>query len=55
MSRIMGMVRAQPVAAAEISARLALEPPEVTRHLQILAQQGMVRFNGTEVQPAVAA
>ena len=55
MSRIMGMVRAKPAAVGEIAARLNLDPPVVTRHLHVLAQQGMVRFNGTEVLLAVAA
>ena len=55
MSRIMVMVRAKPVVSAEIAAGLNLEPSEVTRHLNVLAQHGMVRFNGTQVQPAIAA
>ena len=55
MSRIMGMVRAKTVAAGKIAAGLQLDPPEVTRHLQILARQGMVRLNGDQVQSAVAA
>ncbi len=55
MSRIMARVRARPVAAAELAAGLTLEPAEVSRHLNALAQQGMVRLNGTEVQLAAAA
>jgi len=45
MSRIMGFVRRQPVAAAEIPARLDLEPSEVTRHLQHLTERGLVKFD----------
>ena len=45
MSRIMGFVRRQPVAAAEIPAKLDLEPSEVTRHLQHLSERGMVKFD----------
>ena len=55
MSRIMARVRARPVAAAELAAGLQLEPAEVSRHLNALAQQGMLRLNGTEVQLAAAA
>lgn len=55
MGRIMGMVRAKPVIAADIAAGLDLDPSDVSRHLNALAQRGMVRINGPEVQLAVAA
>ena len=55
MSRIMGMVRAGAVAAAEIAAGLDLDPAEVTRHLQALTQQGVVRSDGSQIRIAAAA
>jgi F420-non-reducing hydrogenase iron-sulfur subunit len=55
MSRIMGMVRARTVLAVEIAADLDLEPTDVARYLDQLAQRGMVRINGPEIQLAVAA
>jgi DNA-binding IclR family transcriptional regulator len=51
----MGMRRANPVASGEIAASLNLDPEEVARHLHALAQKGMVRMNGSQVQLAVAA
>ena len=55
MSRIMGFLRKKPVAAMEIPRSLDLEPSEVARHLQQLAQRGMVKLNGNQVQSLVAA
>ncbi|MBE0619311.1 MAG: hydrogenase iron-sulfur subunit [Burkholderiales bacterium] len=55
MSRIMGMLRANPVASGEIAASLNLDPEEAARHLHALAQKGMVRMSGSQVQLAVAA
>jgi coenzyme F420-reducing hydrogenase delta subunit len=45
MSRIMGFVRRQPVAATDIPARLDLEPSEVARHLHHLTERGLVKFD----------
>jgi coenzyme F420-reducing hydrogenase delta subunit len=45
MSRIMGFLRKQPVPAAEIPARMDLEPGEVARHLQHLTERGLVKFD----------
>jgi F420-non-reducing hydrogenase iron-sulfur subunit len=45
MSRIMGFVRKQPVAAMEIPGQLQLEPSEVARHLQHLTERGLVKFD----------
>jgi F420-non-reducing hydrogenase iron-sulfur subunit len=46
MSRIMGVLRKEPVPAIDISARLDLEPSEVARHLQHLTERGLVKFDG---------
>jgi F420-non-reducing hydrogenase iron-sulfur subunit len=53
MGRIMGVVRQKPVSTGEISRNLGLDPLEVTRHVQDLAHQGIVRFE--EGQGVVAA
>jgi coenzyme F420-reducing hydrogenase delta subunit len=53
MSRIMGLVRAKPASAGEISEGLGLNPSEVDRHLHDLAQQGLIWFD--EGQTLVAA
>jgi coenzyme F420-reducing hydrogenase delta subunit/DNA-binding transcriptional ArsR family regulator len=52
MSRIMGFVRGKPASTGEIAERLRLDPSDVSRHLQELAQQGIVRF--AEGQASVA-
>ncbi len=52
MSRIMGLVRTKPVSAREISSGLRLDPADVARHLNDLARQGMLRFDGDELQAA---
>lgn len=54
LSRIMGLVRAKAVSAREVSANLRLDPADVARHLHDLARQGMLRFNGDELQAAMA-
>ena len=54
MSRIVGYARAQPVAATTIAAGLNLPAPEVNRHLDVLAQRGMVKLEGHQVVVAVA-
>lgn len=46
MSRIMGLVRRQPVQAKEIPGRLELEPAEVARHLRQLTERGLIKFQG---------
>ena len=45
MSRIMGFLRTEPVSAGEISESLGLNPSEVARHLQDLAQLGLIWFD----------
>jgi len=50
LARIMGYARMQPVAAAEIAAGLDLPAPEVNRHLDVLAQRGMVTLEGSQAQ-----
>ena len=55
MSRIMGYARPQPMAATEIAAGLNLPPSDVVRHLNVLAQRGMVRLDGNQVQVVAAA
>lgn len=55
MSRIMGYARLRPVAAGEIAAGLNLPAPEVARHLNVLAQRGMVRLDGNQVRVVAAA
>jgi len=49
MSRIVGCARAQPVAATEIAASLNLPAPEVSRHLDVLVQRGVVKREGHHV------
>ena len=53
IGRIMGVVRRKPVSTGEISKDLGLDPLEVTRHIQDLAHQGIVRVE--EGQGVVAA
>jgi coenzyme F420-reducing hydrogenase delta subunit len=55
MGRIMGYARSQPVAAGEIATGLDLPASEVARHLNALAQRGMVRLDGNQVRVAAAA
>jgi coenzyme F420-reducing hydrogenase delta subunit len=55
MSRIMGYARPRPVAAGEIASGLNLPAPEVARHLNALAQRGMVRLDGNQVRVVAAA
>ena len=55
MSRIMGYARPRPVAAGEIAAGLNLPAPDVARHLNALAQRGMVRLDGKQVRVVAAA
>jgi len=55
MGRIMGYARPQPVAAGEIAAGLNLPAPEVARHLNVLAQRGMVKLDGNQVRVVAVA
>ena len=55
MSRIMGYARSQPMAATEIAAGLNLPAPDVVRHLNVLAQRGMVKLDGNQVQVVAVA
>lgn len=45
LSEIMLLLREGPCASEEISERLRLHPSEVSRHLNISARQGFVRFD----------
>jgi F420-non-reducing hydrogenase iron-sulfur subunit len=53
MSRIMGVVRQQPVAAGELSERLDLDPSDVARHLRQLTERGLVKFESDQKLVAV--
>lgn len=55
LGRIMGYARSQPVAAGDIVTGLNLPASEVARHLNALAQRGMVKFDGTRVQAVAVA
>jgi F420-non-reducing hydrogenase iron-sulfur subunit len=52
MSRIMGLVRAKAASAVEISTGLGLDPSEVARHLNDLAQQGLISFDQNQARVA---
>jgi coenzyme F420-reducing hydrogenase delta subunit len=58
MSRIMGYVRAQSAAtveAGQIAAGLNLPALEVNRHLDVLAQRGMVKLDDSQVKVVAVA
>lgn len=55
LGRIMGYARSQPVAAGDIATGLDLPASEVARHLNALAQRGMVKLDGTQVQVVAVA
>ena len=55
MGRIMGYARSRPVAAGEIAAALELPAAEVRRHLNVLAQRGLVKLDGNQVQAVAVA
>ncbi|OGA58585.1 MAG: methyl-viologen-reducing hydrogenase subunit delta [Betaproteobacteria bacterium RIFCSPLOWO2_12_FULL_65_14] len=55
MGRIMGYARARPTAANEIATGLHLPDQDVARHLNVLAERGMVRLEGNQVQVVAAA
>lgn len=54
MSRIMTFLRAKPAPTGAISASLDLNPAEVARHLDDLAQLGLVSFDEGRTQVAAA-
>jgi predicted ArsR family transcriptional regulator len=51
----MGHVRPQPVAAGDIAAGLRLPAADVVRHLNVLAQRGLVKLEGNQVQAVAVA
>jgi len=53
MSRIMGVVRTQPVAASELAERLDLDPSDIARHLRQLTERGLVKFEPDQKLVAV--
>ena len=55
MGRIMGLARSRPVATGEIAAGLGLPTPDVLRHLNVMAQRGLVRLEGNQVQAVAVA
>jgi coenzyme F420-reducing hydrogenase delta subunit len=55
MGRIMGLARSQPVATGEIAAGLGLPDADVLRHLNAMAQRGLVRLEGNQVQAVAVA
>ena len=55
LGRIMGYARTQPAEAQAIAAGLSLDPSDLARHLNVLAQRGMVKLNGSQVQVVAAA
>jgi hypothetical protein len=55
MSRIMRYARPQPMEAEEIAAGLNLPGADVFRHLNVLAQRGMVKLDGNQVQVVAVA
>ena len=55
MARIMGCARTQQMTASEIAARLTRPAPEVSHLLGVLAQRGMVRLDGEQVQVIAVA
>jgi len=55
MGRIMGLARSQPVATGEIAAGLGLPDSDVLRHLNVMAQRGLVKLEGNQVQAVALA
>jgi F420-non-reducing hydrogenase iron-sulfur subunit len=55
MGRIMGHVRPQPVGADKIADGLKLPTSDVLRHLNVLAQRGLVKLEGNQVQAVAVA
>jgi coenzyme F420-reducing hydrogenase delta subunit len=54
MSRIMGCVRRKPLSAGEISDSLGLDPSAVAKHLDELAQLGLIAFDESRTLVATA-
>ena len=50
MGQIVGYARARSVAASQIAADLSMQLPEVNRHLAMLAQRGVIKIEGDQVQ-----
>ena len=55
MGRIMGYARSRPAGTVEIAADLGLPQTDVVRHLNLLAQRGMVRMEGSQVLAVAVA
>ncbi len=55
MGRIMGFARERSAVATEIAAGLNLPSTEVMRHLNMLAQRGMVKLDGNQVEVVAVA
>jgi F420-non-reducing hydrogenase iron-sulfur subunit len=55
MGRIMGYARSKPAAAGEIAEGLKLPAADVLRHLNVLAQRGLVKIDGSQVQAVAVA
>ena len=55
LGRIMGYARPQPVASGEIAAGLGLPAADVVRHLKVMAQRGLVKLDGNQVQAVAVA
>jgi F420-non-reducing hydrogenase iron-sulfur subunit len=45
LSQIVALLREQPLSTVEISARLAMSPSEVARHMSASSRQGLVRYD----------
>ncbi len=50
MGQIAGYARGHVVSASQIAAGLRMQGPEVNRHLNVLAQRGVVKIEGDQVQ-----
>ena len=50
MGQIVGYARSQSVSASQIASGLKMQEPEVNRHLDVLAQRGVVMIEGDQVQ-----
>ncbi len=48
ISQIMALLRERPLSAGEISEILGLNPSEVSRHLDVSARQGLIRFDKSQ-------
>ena len=50
MGQIVGYARGHAVSASEIATSLKMQAPEVNRHLDVLAQRGVIQVAGDQVQ-----